>query len=462
VLTTKWVFKIKRKSDGSIDKYKSRLVVRGFLQKEGVDFSETFAPVLKFETLRILFSCLLNWHIHQMDIKAAFLYGDIEEDIYIEQPQGFDDGTLKVLKLKKALYGLKQAPRAWNQKLVEFLVSKNFKRSENDQCLFTNKDLIITCYVDDILIWGKELKSVDKIKDELSDKFKMSYSGEVRTILGIDIKRENGMVFLSQKRFILETLIKFNMGNCNGSETPITESVKKSIDSGIGKSLENIPYLEAIGCLLYISSRTRPDISYAVGYLSRFSSAPNEYHWNGVKSILRYLKKTPDYGICYGGDFELTGFADADYNSSIRRKSTSGGVLLLNGGPISWCSKLQRSTSLSTMESEFVSLSIVSQEIVWTRRLLDEIGYKFKGPTKIHEDNKACVVFSQNPTDHQRSKHIDIKFNFVRDLILTKVIEIVSCSSRDQLADLFTKPHPKERFKDLINRIGCIPISGEC
>ncbi|KAJ0507783.1 putative RNA-directed DNA polymerase [Helianthus annuus] len=347
-LGCKWIFKRKMKVDGSIDKFKARLVIQGFRQKEGIDFFDTYAPVARISTIRLLLALasIHNLVIHQMDVKTAFLNGELDEEVYMKQPEGFvlPGQEHKVYKLVKSLYGLKQAPTQWHQKFDEVILSHGFLLNQADKCVYgrfesSGKGVIICLYVDDMLIFGTDQDQVDKTKKLLSSSFEMKDMGEADVILGIRIKRSNNGITMTQSHYIEKVLKKFNHYNCSPVSTPLDPSIRLMPNSG--DSVSQLEYSKVIGCLMYAMISTRPNIAYAVGKLSRFTSNPSAQHWQAVNRLLKYLKGTMHFGFCYSGfPSVIEGYSDASWiNNKEDHSSTSGWVFLLGGGAISWASK---------------------------------------------------------------------------------------------------------------------------
>ncbi|GKB82555.1 zinc finger, CCHC-type containing protein, partial [Tanacetum coccineum] len=381
-LGCKWIFKRKMKVDGTIDKFKARLVIQGFRQKEGIDYFDTYAPVARITTIRLLLAlaAIHNLVIHQMDVKTAFLNGDLDEEVYMKQPEGFvmPGNEHKVCKLVKSLYGLKQAPKQWHQKFDEVVLSSGFHLNQSDKCVYSKfdnsgKGVIICLYVDDMLIFGTDQNQVDKTKKFLSSRFSMKDMGEADIILGIKIKRENKGIVITQSHYIEKILKKFNREDCSPVSTPM-DPVEK-LKPNTGKPVDQLEYSRAIGCLMYAMTSTRPDIAYAVGRLSRFTSNPSRQHWKAITRVFKYLRGTKDYGLSYVGyPSVLEGYSDASWINHVEdSSSTSGWVFLLGGGAISWASKKQTCITSSTMESEFVALAAAGKEAEWLRNLIHEI-----------------------------------------------------------------------------------------
>ncbi|GJQ99732.1 zinc finger, CCHC-type containing protein [Tanacetum coccineum] len=360
-LGCKWIFKRKMKVDGTIDKFKARLVIQGFRQKEGIDYFDTYAPVARITTIRLLLAlaAIHNLVIHQMDVKTTFLNGDLEEEVYMKQPEGFvmPGNEHKVCKLVKSLYGLKQAPKQWHQKFDEVVLSSGFLLNQYDKCVYhkfdsSGKGVIICLYIDDMLIFGTDQNQVDKTKKLLSSKFSMKDMGEADVILGIKIKRENKGIVITQSHYIEKILKKFNREDCSPVSTPM-DPVEKLMPN-TGKPVDQLEYSRAIGCLMYAMTSTRRDIAYVVGRLSRFTSNLSRQHWHAITRVFKYLKGTMNYGLSYVGyPSVLEAYSDASWINHVEdSSSTSGWVFLLGGGAISWASKkttLERAVKVSVV-----------------------------------------------------------------------------------------------------------------
>ena len=451
----RWVFKLKRKADGTIDRYKARLVAQGFLQKKGIDFDETYAPVSKLPTIRTLitYGVKLGMEIHQMDVSAAYLNGVLEEEIYMRQVEGFElprqEG--KVLRLKKAIYGLKQSGRTWYTRLTNELCEKaGYKRIHSDYGVYVSRNyprIILVIYVDDILIIAKTEENMQVIKQRLSSSFKMKDMGRAKSFLGINIwyDKVKKQAILSQEGFTKEILERFGMTDSKTVRTPI-DSNKFYSRGEDEESFNKIDYIRAIGALMYLSQATRPDLAYAVSFLSRFSSDPSFKHWQAVKRVFRYLNGTVYHGLSIKAsneELKIVGFADADYaGDETSRKSTSGYVFLMNEACISWSSKKQSSVALSTTESELIAATFAAREAIWLKRLMEEIGENI-GTIRIGVDNNSVLQLIANPVFHARTKHIDVAQFFIREKVEEKEIQVERVDTTMNCADIFTKPISK-------------------
>ncbi len=471
-IQNRWVYKLKLNGDGGIRRYKARLVAKGFTQRPGIDFDETFSPVVKHDSLRVVISltAAMGLKMLQLDVKTAFLNGDLNEELFMEQPIGFvnPDRRGAVCKLNRSLYGLKQAPRAWNLKFHNSLTGFGFVRSSADPCVYVLKETgcltIIAIWVDDGLVCSSSSEKLAGVVNYLAKNFEMT-SGPAECFVGVQIMldQDQNTIRLSQENYINRLLQKFNLLECATRAVPADPFSRLSKELG-RESTDNKQvelasvYREAVGSLIYIVTCTRPDVAFAVSQVSQFTNNPTTAHWDAVKRIFSYLKGTLSHGITFGASANsncLQAFSDADFASSLDdRRSTSGVILVLNGGPVSWKSQRQKCISLSTTESEYVAATAAAKEVVWMRRLLEDIGCSQNQPTVLHIDNQSAIRLIRNPEFHQRTKHIDVKYHFIRDLQESKVIDAQYVCTENQLADLLTKGLDGPRFRKLRSEIG--------
>ncbi|RVW64797.1 Retrovirus-related Pol polyprotein from transposon TNT 1-94 [Vitis vinifera] len=418
----KWIYKTKFNENGEVDKYKARLVAKGYTQQHGVDYTKVFAPVARMETIRLVVALAAQrkWTIYQLDVKSAFLHGELNEEVFVEQPCGYvqKGHEQKVYKLKKALYGLKQAPRAWYSRIEAYFMKEDFKRS-------------------------------------MKDEFDMTDLGKMRYFLGLEVLQRSDGIFISQKKYALEVLQRFGMDKSNSVHNPIVPGFKLMKDEG-GVKVDKTYYKQVVGSLMYLTT-TRPDMMFVVSLISRYMENPTELHLQAAKRVLRYLQGTTEFGIFYrkGGDDELVTYTDSDHAGDLdERKSTSGYVFLLSSGAISWSSKKQPIVSLSSTEAEFIAAASCACQAVWLKRVLGKLGQNQGKPTMIHCDSSSAIKLSKNPVMHGRSKHIDVRFHFLRELTKAGTVELVHCGTQEQLADVMTKPLKLDAFLKLRGLLG--------
>jgi hypothetical protein len=471
IIKTKWIFKRKIGKNGQITRHKARLVVLGFMQIFELDFKETYAPVAKFKTIRLVLALAasLDLEIDQMDVESAFLQSLLRDgvEIYIEIPEGMQT-TAKYLKLRKSLYGLKQAPREWYITLRTFLESQGFTQSKADECLFIKQDadglLIVVIYVDDIIIASNNKIAKTKLKEELCKRFKMKDLGELEWFLGLRITRDRQRktITLDQQVYIEKVISHFKFDEAKTARTPaeVGQKLMKATDKD--EELDK-PYRSLVGSLLYAAVGTRPDIAFATGAVCRFMARPTEQHWKAATRILRYLKKTTELGITFTGSsipaelqgltgygysptnagdpgVTLVGFADSDWANDVNtRRSVGGYIFMLSNGPIAWRSKLQGSVAKSTAEAEYVSAADAATEAIWLRQVMSDIDLKQRNPTIIYEDNQGCIALSKNAVKHQRTKHIDIVHHFVRERTQRNELKLLYLPTKLMIADPLTK-----------------------
>lgn len=473
-IQTKWVFKRKSNSNSDTVKFKARLVAKGCQQSKNIDYSETYAPVVRHATLRLLFALAVkhNLDIDHLDAISAFLQGELSEDIYVAQPEGFEIKNKEdyVYKFNKAIHGLKQSGRAWNNKLHRALLDIGFKQSSRDQCVYFNvkgcETVILAVYVDDLILFSSDANEKSRLKRELMKKFKIKDLGPIESCLGIHVTRDRnkGKLWLDQRKYIQDVLTRFNMLDCNPVYTPLEHKLDLSTNEANKAenndcSPLNFPYQEAIGSLMYLSQCTRPDITYAVSYLSCFNQHPNQSHWKSVKRVMRYLKATINYRLEYSSDQEedLVGYCDADWAGDPQdRRSMTGYTFNYQNAAISWASRKQPTVAISTTEAEYMSLAAATQEAIWLRDLLYELMCKKEEvpPTKIFCDNKSAIELSKTGNYKPRTKHIDVKHHFVREKLIDNTINIQHISSKEMVADILTKSLPTVTHKNLVDLLG--------
>jgi len=452
IIGCRWLFV--RKGDG---RFKVRLVAKEYSQQPGIDFTETFAPVAKFTTLRVLLALVAenHWELHSMDVKKAFLNGVLEEEVYMHFPEGIDEIPKgMVCRLVKAIYGLRQSPRTWYQKIHEFFLTNGFMRSTQDYSLYVNYEqrILVLVYVDDLVLTAAEVEEIVWIKATLADAFEMSDLGELTTYLGLEISRERSrrLLTLHQTKYIDKILHRHGMQDARSSLTPLDPNThlvstpKATTTEPNAKSVDLELYQSAVGSLMYAMLGTRPDIAYAVGLVSQFNHSPQPEHWVAVKRIFRYLAGTRGLKIQYGSSNHSGAYSDADWGAGQDRKSIGGFVFLLNGGAISWASKKQTSIALSTTEAEYMAMTQASKEIIWLQVLIEELGAltHIEQMSTLYGDNQGALALAHNPEYHARTKHIDIQYHFVRELVWAERVYLEYCTSADMIADVMTKGLP--------------------
>jgi len=457
VLPSMYVFKVKNNAP------KVRLVALGSRQIAGIDFNETYAPVVTLTTVRTLLALVahLDLELEQMDVVTAFLNGDLKEEIFMAVPEGLQSESTsgKVCKLLKSLYGLKQSPRQWYAKMHSFLVNRlEFRSSPNDPCLYTRHSgssiLLIALYVDDLLIAGSVNSEVQSIKNQLAIRFEMKDLGVARVMLGIEISRDrtNRNLFINQSEYANTILERFGMVNARPVVTPMEKSYAE-LSELPSKPARNVPYRQVIGSLMWLMVGSRPDLAYAIGRLAQHSQSPTEYHWIAIKRVLRYINGTKNHGILYDRSLpiNLKGYSDSDWAGCRNsRKSTSGYIFLVAGGAVSWRSKRQTCVALSSCEAEYVAMCLATRESIWLSRLLCDLRNQDQPKiAALGVDNDGSIDTAQNTAINQRNKHIDLQYHFVRDAVQSKRIRLEQCDSQNQMADPMTKPLDRILFEKL-------------
>ncbi|GJY90588.1 retrovirus-related pol polyprotein from transposon TNT 1-94 [Tanacetum coccineum] len=467
LIKLKWIYKVKTDESGGVLKNKAQLVAQGFRQEEGIDFEESFAPVARIEAIYIFvtYAAHKNMIIYQMDVKMAFLNGELKEEFYISQPEGFvdQDNPSHVYKLKKALYGLKQAPRAWYDMLSSFLISQQFSKGAVDPTLFTrhagNDILLVQIYVDDIIFASTNTAMCDEFANQMTNKFKMSMMGQMSFFLGLQISQSPRGIFINQSKYASEIVKKYGLHSTDSVDTPMIEN--KKLDEDLqGKPVDATLYRGMIGSLMYLTS-SRPDLNYVVCLCARYQAKPTEKHLQAVKRIFRYLNGTINMGLWYSKDTDmsLTAYADADHaGCQDTRRSTSGSAQFLGDKLVSWSSKKQKSTAISSTEAEYIALSGCCSQILWMRSQLTDYGFKFN-KIPLYYDNKSAIALCCNNVQHSRAKQIDICYHFIKEQVDNGILELYFVRTEYQLADIFTKSLPRERFNFLIDKLGMRSMS---
>ncbi|KAM2549652.1 hypothetical protein TB1_013993 [Malus domestica] len=470
----KWVFKRKIGVDGNVETYKARLVAKGYRQREGIDYEETFSPVAMIKSIRILLAIAAyhDYEIWQMDVKTAFLNGYLEEELYMTQPEGFMSKSekTKVCKLQRSIYGLKQASRSWNIRFDTEIKTFGFTQNEDDNCVYQkvvgDAVVFLVLYVDDILLFGNDTAVLSSVKVWLSKTFHMKDLGDASYVLGIKLYRDRSrkLIGLSQSMYIDKVLSRFEMEQSKKGFLPVrhgihlSKTMEPKTPEEIGH-MSRIPYASAIGSLMYAMICTRPDIAYAVSITSRYQSNPGSEHWTAVKTVLKYLRRTKDMFLVYGGASELQveGYTDADFQSDVDdRSSNSGYVFTLNGGAVSWKSKKQSVIADSTTEAEYVAAAEAGKEAFWMKKFITELGVvpTITSPVTLYCDNSGAIAQAKEPRAHQKNKHIDRRFNIIRRYAAEGKLNILKVASADNIADPLTKPMSQIQLDRHMEKMG--------
>jgi hypothetical protein len=433
-------------------------VAQGFSQIEGIDYDETFAPVAKFASLRTILAIAAerDLELHQMDVKSAYLNGELSEEIFMEAPPGFDVPEGMVLRLIKAVYGTKQGGRVWYEEIRDTLGEMGYQRTDADHAVFVRHEggdepaSLIALYVDDITMAAKSVKIIQKDKEALKARYEMSDLGELTWILGMHVTRDRkaGWIALSQEKYIDDILQRFGKANVRPISTPslANEHLRKLKSPEI----EAKPYQRAIGSLMYPMLGTRPDLAFTVASLGRHAATPGTDHQRALERAFRYLRATSEWKLVFRrgmtNGLTLHGYADADWASDVNdRKSTSGYVFLLAGGAISWSSKKQSSVALSSTEAEYIAGAHAAKELVWLRRLLSELGLELNAATTLLMDNQSAMTIARNPEFHDRTKHIEVRYHFLRLKVEDGELVLAYVPTGEQIADVLTKALCREK-----------------
>jgi hypothetical protein len=487
VVGCRTVLRNKYAADGTLDRRKARVVAKGFTQRPGIDFHDTFAPVARLSSLRLLvaLAAKYNLKISQLDVTSAYLNGKIDTEVFMEKPALLkemlqriideeDDHTLvkkakvmlrdlqgenKICRLRKALYGLRQAGRQWNYEIDKTMKRAGLVPTNADPCVYVDKNTrtFVLIYVDDILIISGNQERERQIKDVLSKAFRIKDFGLAKYCLGIQIEQNENEICLSQAGYIREILKRYRMEDCKPVLTPLAVGSKLSeLHSEDDNEDTNFPFRELIGALMYVAVGTRPDISHAVSVLSQFSNCYRKKHCTAAKRVLRYLKGTIDKKLIYRKNQDnLTCYVDADWaNCEIDRRSYTGSTFILSGAAFSWESRKQRTVALSSTEAEYMALSDASKEAVFLIGYLKELGFQLLANVMVFNDNQGAGKLTENSVYHARSKHIDVRYHFIRDAVKKHPIKILYLPTEKMIADVLTKALPKENHDRCILGLG--------
>jgi len=466
VVGCKWIFRTKENADGSLNRYKARLVAKGFHQREGQDYDLTYSPVIKAATVRTVLSIAVaqDWKLHHLDVCNAFLNGKLIEDVYMEQPPGHRNSIFPdhVCKLRRALYGLKQAPRAWYDQLRKFLELCGFKNAAADTSLFVlmqgSTIIYVLIYVDDFIITGNNDNRLRHFIGQVCNRFKCRDLGQLSYFLGLEMNVAAGKTTVTQRKYSVDLLTKFGLQDCKPACTPVAPGQQLSIKKGTVLK-DPTPYRSLVGALQYLII-TRPDIAFAVNQVCKFMHAPTDTHLTAAKRILRYVKRTITSGLTFhrSTSTKLNIMVDSDWaGDQDDRRSTTGSCIFLGPNLISWLSKKQPTVSRSSAEAEYRAIAGVTAELRWLCCLLRDLGIRLPHPPVIHTDSKSAIFMATNPVVRLNSRHIEVDYHFVRELIVRKAIHITYIPSERQTADIFTKALPTELF---MRHRRCLNLAG--
>ena len=471
IIRNRWVFKKKMDHLGNVIEYKARFVAKGFTQKYGVDFQETFAPVAKLKSIRMLtaIAASLGLNMYQDDVPSAFLKGTLSEELWMAQPEGFDDGSGRYCRMKKTLYGLKQSPREWNAVIHQFLIRQGFQSTISDSCIYVKREgnevLLCALYVDDIITVGKPSKLLTSFRHALHREYKIAKGGDLIWYLGCHFTKGESSWSIDQNLYVKQKLAEFESVIGTGMRSTLLPSNYDKLLEEAEESTEyeeNFPYRNMVGSLMYAMVGTRLDIAFAVSIVSRHLSNPKRIHCDMVRHIFQYLRANPCKSIHYklGCSTKLEGFCDASYANQLGCKSTSGYAFTLGTGVISWYSKRQSTVALSSSEAEYIAACEATKEALWFKQLLKELGFE-QGTVPVYEDNEAAILLSKNPQHHGRTKHIQIQFHWIREQVSKKFIELLYVPTAEQLADCLTKQMGYSQMTRMLIRLGVLEAPRE-
>lgn len=467
----RWVFTVKRDEKGDIVRYKARLVAQGFKQVKGETYDETFSPVVNFGIIRFFFTLLVvkeGWSHIQCDIKCAYLYAPLNETIFMTQPPGFVNGNKEMFycKLDKALYGLHQSGRVWFYEINKILIDIGFIKFEWCNCVYSfNFNVVLLLYVDDIVVFGRAKRNIDEAIELLKKYFDLKILGKTKKLLGVEFVEDEKGLRLHQRTYIKEICNRFKYFKYPISSLPIS---KGTVFSKINcpqtqveiNEMSKIPYRNLLGCISFITNRTRPDLSYATNIFSQFQNNPGQVHWNGLIKLLGYIAYTINLELkLFCSKTQIITFSDADFAANRDDRTSLGGqIVFLDESPIAWRTFKEKSVCLSTMEAEFVAMTEAAKELLWFDRVLREClvrgvikGNKVK--SVLFVDNQATLDFAKSPIENYRTKHIDVKLFFIRNLINENVFDVEYVKSKNNLSDIFTKPFTKNDLNRFLEYI---------
>lgn len=468
-LGCRWIFTVKRNEKGEIVRYKARLVAQGYKQVKGQSYDETFSPVVNFGLIRFFFSLLVmckGWSHIQCDIKCAYLYAPLSETIYMTQPPGFSTKENYLCRLNKALYGLHQSGRAWYFEIHNTLLNIGFSKLDWCNCVYNFKnEVILLLYVDDIVLLGRSDNQIQKVFNLLNKHFDLKILGKTKKLLGVEFEEGEDSLVIHQLMYIEDICKRFKNFYFPISSLPIakgsiyskTQCPQSQIEI---EEMKHFPYRNLLGCLSFLANRTRPDIAYATNVFSQFQSNPGLTHWEGLLRLLGYVSSTRHLKLKLNcKNIQLIAYTDADFAANRDDRTSMGGqIIFLDKSPIMWRTFKQKSVSLSTMESEFIAMTETAKELLWYDRILNECSTKeifnnSKSKSLLFVDNTATIDFIKSPIENHRTKHIDVKLFFIRDLYYKDIFEIKHIRSKENIADPFTKPLTKFDLNKFQNRI---------
>lgn len=453
-LGCRWVYNIKKDESGKIVRYKARLVAQGYRQIRGETYDETYSPVVNFSLIRFFFSllvCYLGWTHRQFDVKGAYLYAPLKEDILMSQPPGFIKNNKNFLcKLKRAIYGLHQSGRMWFYEIESVLLRIGFDKFTHCNCVYSFKgEVILLLYVDDFVLFGSDVSKINKVVKFLEEHFDLKALGKTKKLLGVEFEHEKENLVMHQTKYIKEVYERFKEYKVPIRTLPIPKGhvfSKTQCPEPGEEHPDTFPYRNLLGCLSFLAGRTRPDISYAVNIFSQFQNSPGLIHWLGLLNLLGYVYLTRNLKLKFDcKNPTITVYSDADFAANRDDRISMGGeILFLGNSPIVWRSFKEKCISLSTMESELVAMTEATKELIWFKNIFKECSLKglvsFEQKPIFYLDNQATINFVKSPVENSKTKHIDVKLFFVRDLIFKELFEIRYVKSKNNLADIFTKP----------------------
>jgi hypothetical protein len=472
------VFKTKRDADNEVVEHRLRLVAGGHRQRKGIDYEESFSCAAKMPSCRVVIghAARENWEIHQVDVKSAYLNAKLDEVVYMHPPPGYlkkgQEG--KVCRLLKCLYGLVQAGRGWQKELTGTFVRMGYSRSSVDHSVFfrhrDSEHSIIAVATDDMAVTGNSLAAVTKFKSEISEYYDITDLGEIRWFLGFEIKRDRAArtISINQRAYITSMAQRFGVENGKEIRVPmlpgeILTKEQSPFTPTQFDQMKDVPYSEAIGRALWPVMISRPDALCAVGILAQFVQNPGLAHWKALKRVMGYLYTTRDLWLTFGGvDAELEGFSDADWASQSHRHSISGYAFRMGKGAVTWSSKKQAIVALSSTEAEYIAQTHAAKELIWLRTFLGELTTPFSGPITLHCDNQGAIALSKDNKFHARTKHIDIRYHFIREAVENNQVFMHYVPTDENVADIFTKPLAKPKFEKFVKLLGLGSLEGEC